>query len=69
MEEQGIFFRNGINYNLNLSLMMSDNYRDNQRRSLRLPEISTTDQPDKNQLRTWISIKALCAYPESLYKE
>ena len=51
MEEQDIFFRNGINYNLNLSLMMSDNYRDNQRRSLRLPEISTTDQPDKDQLR------------------
>ena len=46
-----IFFRNEINYNLNLSLIMSDNCRDNQRRSLKLPEIPTTDQPDKDQLR------------------
>ena len=49
--------------------MMPDNYRDNQRRSLKLPEIPTTDQPDKDQLRVWISIKALYAYPKSLYKE
>ena len=70
MEEQGIFFiETELNYNLNLSLMMPNNYRDNQRRSLKLPEIPTTDQPDKDQLRAWISIKALCAYPESLYKE
>ena len=45
------FLRNEINYNLNLSLIMSDNCRDNQRRSLKLPEIPTTDQPDKDQLR------------------
>ena len=46
-----IFFRNEINYNLNLSLIMSDNCRDNQRRSLKLPEIPTTDQPNKDQRR------------------
>ena len=52
MEEQGIFFiETELNYNLNLSLMMPDNYRDNQRRSLKLLEIPTTDQPDKDQLR------------------
>ena len=52
MEEQGIFFiETELNYNLNLSLMMPNNYRDNQRRSLKLPEIPTTYQPDKDQLR------------------
>ena len=70
-EKEKIFIRRktNVNYNLNYSLMIPDNYRDNQRRSLKLPEIPTTDQPNKDQLRAWISIKALCAYPESPYKE
>ena len=52
MEEQGIFFiETELNYNLHLSLMMPDNYRDNQRRSLKPPEIFTTGQPAKDQLR------------------
>ena len=52
MEEQEIFFiETELNYNLNLSLMMPDNCRDNQRRSLKPPEIFTTGQPAKDQLR------------------
>ena len=52
MEEQGIFFiETELNYNLNVSFMMTNNYRDNQRRSLKLREILTTDQPDRDQLR------------------
>ena len=53
MEEQEIFIKRktNINYSLNYSLMMPDNYRDNQRRSLKPLDILTTDQPDKDQLR------------------
>ena len=54
MEEKENFFirrKTNVNYNLNYSLMIPDNYRDNQRRSLKPLEIFTTDQPAKDQLR------------------
>ena len=53
MEEKEIFIRGktNVNYNLNYLLMIPDNYRDNQHRSLKPLETLTTDQPAKDQLR------------------
>ena len=61
MEEKENFFirrKTNVNYNLNYSLTIFDNYRDNQRRSLKPPEIFTTGQPAKDQLRLGIRPRA-----------